>query len=147
MIVIAISAIGFGLWRRMFGGWLSLSRVMLLCLSVAGAAALAYHRWGIDWRVAVVAACWAWLWADGHKFDPPGKVLAYRYLAPMAVCGAIVGIPWLVLIGPGIFAAYWASWRIWPAFRFGSIIDGCYSYAELAAGFWAGAVLATVCML
>lgn len=142
MILTAISAIAFALWRRAFGGWLGLSRSFLLATSCLAAGALAYGRFGIDWRVAALVACWAWLWSDGHQFDPPGKVLAYRYLAPMAVCAALVGEPALMMIGSGIFAAYWASWRVWPSYRLGGFLDGCYAYAELGAGLWAGTVLA-----
>jgi len=142
MILTAISAIAFALWRRAFGGWLGLSRSVLLAGSCGVAGLLAHYRFGFDWQVPVIVACWAWLWSDGHQFDPPGKVLAYRYIAPMAVCAALVGEPALMMIGPGIFAAYWGSWRLWPSYRLGGFLDGCYAYAELGAGFWAGAVLA-----
>jgi len=141
-VLVLAAAIAFAMWRRAFGGWLSLPRSALLAGSCASAGVLAYYRFGVDWRVPVIVACWAWLWSDGHKFDPPGKVLLYRYFAPMAVCAAIVGVPWLVLIGPGIFAAYWLAWRMWPSYRIGGFLDGCYAYAELGAGTWAGAALA-----
>jgi hypothetical protein len=144
ILIVLAAAVAFALWRRAFGGWLSLSRPALLAGSCVVAGLFAYHRYGFDWRVAVIVACWSWLWADGHQFDPPGKTLAYRYLAPMAVCAALVGEPRLVLVGPGIFAAYWASWRLWPTYRRGSVLDGAYAYAELGAGLWSGTVLAAV---
>jgi hypothetical protein len=138
-----VTAIVFGaFWRRAYGGWLGLSRVMLLVASVAVASALAWLKYGTDWRVLIIAAGWAWLWSDGHEFDPPGKTLLYRYLAPSAVMAAIVGNPWLMLIGVGIFAAYWISWRAWPTWRDGGFIDGAYAYAELGAGAAAFGVLA-----
>lgn len=143
-VSVIATAIAFALWRRSFGGWLSLSRSALLAGSCIAAGMLAYHRYGIDWRVAVIVVCWAWLWSDGHEFDPPDKELAYRYIAPMAACSALVGEPWLVLIGPGIFAAYWIAWRAWPSYRIGGFLDGCYAYAELGAGMWAGVVLTAV---
>ena len=146
-LLIIASAVAFALWRRAFGGWLSLSRSALLAGSCAVAGLLAYGRYGLDWRAPVIVACWAWLWADGHSFDPPGKSLAYRYVAPMTVCAALVGEPGLVLVGAGVFAAYWASWRLWPSYRLGGFLDGCYAYAELGAGLWAGTVLAAAMLL
>lgn len=134
--IFAISIAG-ALWRRAFGGWLGLSRVMLLSLSVIAASGMAYFHYGLDWRVVIVALCWAWLWSDGHQFAPPGKETFYRYVAPMAVCGSIIGNPWLVLIGPGIFGAYWLAARYAPEWRWGGFIDGAYAYAELGAGSWA----------
>lgn len=139
-VIIAAGAV-FALWRRAFGGWLGLSRVALLSASVGAAASIASWKYGISWEPIIVAACWAWLWADGHEFDPPGKALFYRYATPMAVCAAIIGNPWLAMIGPAIFLCYWDSWRLWPSFRYKGFLDGCYAYAELGAGFVAGAIL------
>lgn len=136
------SGAAFSIWRRAFGGWLGLSRALLLAVSGGVVSGIAYLHYGVDWRVPVIAACWAWLWADGHEFDPPGKSLFYRYTAPMAVCAAVIGNPWLVAIGPAIFASYWLSWRAWPTWRAGGFIDGAYAYAELGAGFVAGAIFA-----
>jgi hypothetical protein len=142
LAILAI-AVAFALWRRAFGGWLSLSRSALLAGSCAAIGLLGLWRMGLDWRVAIIVACWAWTWADGHKFDPPGKDLAYRYLAPMAVCAALTGIPLLTAVGPGVFASYWLAWRLWPTYRRGSFIDGAYAYAELGAGFWGGLIVSS----
>jgi hypothetical protein len=142
--IVVVAIVFGGLWRRAFGGWLGMSRVMLTVASVIVASALAWVSYGIDWRVGVVAAGWAWLWSDGHEFDPPGKTLLYRYLAPSATMAVLVGNPWLVLIGLGIFAAYWTAWRLWPTWRSGDFVDGVYAYAEIGAGAVAFGVLALV---
>lgn len=144
--IVSITITG-GLWRRCFGGWLCLSRVMLLSLSIIAASGMAYLHYGLDWRVVIVALCWAWLWSDGHQFAPPGKEMFYRYAAPMAVCGAVIGNPWLVLIGPGIFGAYWLSAKYAPEWQCGGFIDGVYAYAELGAGAWAFGVLSAIMAL
>ncbi len=138
--VIVAFVIG-ALLRRAFGGWLGMSRVALLSIMGSIAAGVAGWKYGLSWEPLAIAACWSWLWADGHEFDPPSKSLFYRYLAPMAVCAAIVGLPSLVLIGQAIFACYWLSWRLWPPYRAGGFIDGVYAYAELGAGGFAFAIL------
>jgi hypothetical protein len=126
-----------GLWRRMFGGWLGTSRVVLVVLSLLLIAPGLIWMPGSWSKMPLVAACWLWLWCDGHEWTDV-KALAYRYGYPSACMAALSGYWACLLIGPLIAGGYWLVQRDVVARRlprWGEFLDGEIAYAELWAGF------------
>jgi len=137
------AAVG-GLWRRMFGGWMSASRSALVAASLGliapGLVWMPHDLWWI--KVPLVAACWLWLWCDGHEWTAV-KTMVYRYGYPSAAIAAISGYWACLLIGPAIAAGYWLVQRDIIARRlprWGDFLDGEIAYAEVWAGFIAALI-------
>lgn len=165
---ILATAFVFGaLLRRVFGGWLGLSRSLCAALIIGASAAPAWWAWGgfEPWPVPLVGGLPMWakallvtglaavFWTDGHRFDRPWMLLG-RYGWPMIPLAAISGV-WAVLaVGPVVAgAAVLARWYAtpvelpWDDAPEQQMADGWTAWWEIVLGgvgmcaFWSAALL------
>lgn len=158
-----ISAVLGALLRRIFGGWLGISRPVCVAAIVVVTAAPAWWAWVSfePWPVPVVGSLPMWaraltvtalaamFWTDGHRFDRPWMLLV-RYGWPPAVLALVSGVWSVAIVGPAV-AASAAACRIldlppvrlpWDRGR-RRMIDGWEAWWEISLGaigvsaFWA----------
>lgn len=153
--------------RRMFGGWLGLSRSVCTVLIISASAAPFWWRWGgfadvhvvgplhlPEWALALTAtALVAAHWTDGHRFDRPWLLLGRYGWVPLLLALATKVWP-VASVGPlvtlsAVACRWWAARVILPFDHDPEMVmlDGWEGWWEMALGgvsmaaFWAAALV------
>lgn len=153
--------------RRMFGGWLGLSRSLCVAILVVATVAPAWWTWGNfqSWELPVVGCApmaikalvvtllAAGFWTDGHRFDRPLMLLGRYGWAPV-VLAIVTGFWPAVLVGPVVAGAavvfrWWAAPVVlpWDSPQRRQMLDGWAAWWECSLGaigvgvFWAAALV------
>ena len=87
MIYLLAAIIFWAVWRRAFGGWLSLPRPAIVVVGVLVAAGQFYFTHGLA-EALFAAGLTGLFWTPGHNFRK-NSALWKRYF--------VVGIPWMLL--------------------------------------------------